>query len=185
MLELEVVPERSLGCEQWEFILGKWRNTFNVSLLRVTYYALFLRWREIYEENMHDANAQYECYSKLKKSYQRCRIYGTPFICILLFVNTLTIACKQRNRKRMTMFVTHYIIEFVLFFVIYLQNQHSQRIIQYNLLLFKSFPVISYLLRIFIFFFLCFHMFHVNLKVRWEHVKRTLRYSIIHIYSRK
>lgn len=26
MLELEVVPERSLGCEQWEFILGKWRN---------------------------------------------------------------------------------------------------------------------------------------------------------------
>lgn len=23
MLELEVVPERSLGCEQWEFILGK------------------------------------------------------------------------------------------------------------------------------------------------------------------
>lgn len=23
MLELEVVPERSLGCEQWEFILGE------------------------------------------------------------------------------------------------------------------------------------------------------------------
>lgn len=23
MLELEVVPERSLGCEHWEFILGK------------------------------------------------------------------------------------------------------------------------------------------------------------------
>lgn len=22
MLELDVVPERSLGCEQWEFILG-------------------------------------------------------------------------------------------------------------------------------------------------------------------
>lgn len=23
MLELEVMPERSLGCDQWEFILGK------------------------------------------------------------------------------------------------------------------------------------------------------------------
>ena len=23
MLELEIVPERSLGCDQWEFILGK------------------------------------------------------------------------------------------------------------------------------------------------------------------
>lgn len=23
MLSLEVVPERSLGCEQWEFVLGK------------------------------------------------------------------------------------------------------------------------------------------------------------------
>lgn len=34
MLELEVVPERSLGCEQWEFILGKWRNTRDVSRLR-------------------------------------------------------------------------------------------------------------------------------------------------------
>ena len=34
MLELEVVPERSLGCEQWEFILGKWRNTRDVSWLR-------------------------------------------------------------------------------------------------------------------------------------------------------
>lgn len=34
MLELEVVPERSLGCEQWEFILGKWRNTRDVAWLR-------------------------------------------------------------------------------------------------------------------------------------------------------
>lgn len=34
MLELEVVPERSLGSEQWEFILGKWRNTRDVSWLR-------------------------------------------------------------------------------------------------------------------------------------------------------
>lgn len=23
MLDLEIVPERSLGCEQWEFILGE------------------------------------------------------------------------------------------------------------------------------------------------------------------
>lgn len=23
MLELEIVPERSIGCEQWEFILGE------------------------------------------------------------------------------------------------------------------------------------------------------------------
>jgi hypothetical protein len=23
MLDLEVIPERSLGCEHWEFILGK------------------------------------------------------------------------------------------------------------------------------------------------------------------
>lgn len=38
MLELEVVPERSLGCEQWEFILGKWRNTRDVSqLCRITH----------------------------------------------------------------------------------------------------------------------------------------------------
>jgi hypothetical protein len=26
MLELEVVPERSLGCENWEFILGKQKS---------------------------------------------------------------------------------------------------------------------------------------------------------------
>lgn len=26
MLELDVVPERSLGCEQWEFILGKFQR---------------------------------------------------------------------------------------------------------------------------------------------------------------
>lgn len=24
MLDLEVIPERSLSCESWEFILGKW-----------------------------------------------------------------------------------------------------------------------------------------------------------------
>lgn len=28
MLELEVIPERSLGCDQWEFILGK-KNGFS------------------------------------------------------------------------------------------------------------------------------------------------------------
>lgn len=30
MLELDVVPERSLGCEQWEFILG---NVFYLLIL--------------------------------------------------------------------------------------------------------------------------------------------------------
>lgn len=27
MLDLEIVPERSLGCEQWEFVLGMNRKT--------------------------------------------------------------------------------------------------------------------------------------------------------------
>ena len=29
MLDLEVIPERSLGCEHWEFILG--RFSFSIS----------------------------------------------------------------------------------------------------------------------------------------------------------
>lgn len=31
MLDLEVIPERSLGCDNWEFILGKYkqRNFFD------------------------------------------------------------------------------------------------------------------------------------------------------------
>lgn len=28
MLDLEVVPERSLGCDNWEFILGNYRLSF-------------------------------------------------------------------------------------------------------------------------------------------------------------
>lgn len=30
MLDLEVVPERSLGNEQWEFILGELQHNLNV-----------------------------------------------------------------------------------------------------------------------------------------------------------
>lgn len=31
MLDLEVIPERSLGCpEKWEFILGEYLNSFSV-----------------------------------------------------------------------------------------------------------------------------------------------------------
>lgn len=38
MLDLEIVPERSLGCEQWEFVLGKFLIfTINVYLLRIIY----------------------------------------------------------------------------------------------------------------------------------------------------
>lgn len=35
MLELEIVPERSIGCEQWEFILGEAliKKSFCVSVL--------------------------------------------------------------------------------------------------------------------------------------------------------
>lgn len=32
MLELEVVPERLLGCEQWEFILGGYPSAYSVTL---------------------------------------------------------------------------------------------------------------------------------------------------------
>lgn len=32
MLELEVVPERLLGCEQWEFILGGYPSAWSVTL---------------------------------------------------------------------------------------------------------------------------------------------------------
>lgn len=28
LLELEIVPERSLGCDSWEFILGKYFSDF-------------------------------------------------------------------------------------------------------------------------------------------------------------
>lgn len=43
MLELEVVPERSIGCEQWEFILGKSLilNSVTVILLVRLMYRLY------------------------------------------------------------------------------------------------------------------------------------------------
>lgn len=39
MLELEVVPERSLGCDQWEFILGK---LLSLSLVCFDFFQLLL-----------------------------------------------------------------------------------------------------------------------------------------------
>lgn len=34
MLDLEVIPERSLGCDNWEFILGKYKQrNFDALLL--------------------------------------------------------------------------------------------------------------------------------------------------------
>jgi len=44
MLELEVVPERSLGCEQWEFILGKAFHNFTFIICVLMY----LCWRRNY-----------------------------------------------------------------------------------------------------------------------------------------
>lgn len=46
MLELDVVPERSLGCEQWEFILGMYRysceNSEKHSFMYVVYQYCFI-----------------------------------------------------------------------------------------------------------------------------------------------
>lgn len=38
MLDLEVIPERSLGCDNWEFILGKYkqRNVDLILILKIT-----------------------------------------------------------------------------------------------------------------------------------------------------
>lgn len=36
MLDLEVVPERSLGNEQWEFVLGKYTDAQSKLLCRVS-----------------------------------------------------------------------------------------------------------------------------------------------------
>ncbi len=44
MLELDVVPERSLGCEQWEFILGMYciTNSYHqINNLRISYYQIY------------------------------------------------------------------------------------------------------------------------------------------------
>lgn len=41
MLDLEIVPERSLGGDTWEFVLGELR--FSVYILTSIIYALFLR----------------------------------------------------------------------------------------------------------------------------------------------
>lgn len=48
MLDLEIVPERSLGCDAWEFVLGELFRMFitNVKILRCistgTTYAIIL-----------------------------------------------------------------------------------------------------------------------------------------------
>lgn len=41
MLTLEVVPERSLGCEQWEFILGGYPIELFLSIVKMRLIYLF------------------------------------------------------------------------------------------------------------------------------------------------
>lgn len=38
MLELEIVPERSVGCEQWEFVLGEYSVRTCARACIVTFY---------------------------------------------------------------------------------------------------------------------------------------------------